>query len=587
MNKSAFKIWKCRYSTQVIGTLFFTFAASVASAQTVIPSDVKPTCTVSASDFKSWFKTGSVSLNGEVKPANSLTFNAAGNCSFFQWSEQMYLWLTSPTPATYGGGNSRIFDSPVFFDVTAPDKNNKRHYVPHTAGPKLINVRSSQVGVNGLQLIFDNKGTMFEVVPAPIAKNGKSMILDSANKLVEIHRIEVGKDQKPIFFDENAKKIAMPERFKINTTMVERVAPNLKNLKAVATMNLAQGFRTGPNAPVVFVNSKGQIIPTQGQAGDNGVLLAQNNSLVYYATIVNDVFAYFQSSTPVPPAPATPPQFPTTQADLDPVIAYAQTKGVTFPDPEALAIEVKTAWIEPIAGIDTSKYITAIATVPVYDTSSNQMWVPIPNKTKKIPLIMVGMHVVGSAAGHPEMIWATFENLNNAPNAGYTYTNTAGQSVNVPQSSTGIWLFSSTNNPTATYNTERMSFQNPNIVANSPNTIGASDIIRWKAWGSASNAGSATSLNTEVISINNSVIGQLVAGDVRGNYIMTGATWTPGGIPANNSNGVGTSRLANTTMETFQQGTSSQAVGDSNCFTCHQNNTVAVSHIFSSLQPLP
>ena len=36
--------------------------------------------------------------------------------------------------------------------------------------------------------------------------------------------------------------------------------------------------------------------------------------------------------------------------------------------------------------------------------------------------------------------------------------------------------------------------------------------------------GTSTSSNTEVIAINNSVISQLAGGDIRKNYIMTGAT---------------------------------------------------------------
>jgi hypothetical protein len=84
----------------------------------------------------------------------------------------------------------------------------------------------------------------------------------------------------------------------------------------------------------------------------------------------------------------------------------------------------------------------------------------------------------------------------------------------------------------------------------------------------------------------------LAAGDIRGNYVMTGATWTIGGAAPNafiGGNQVGTSSLANTTMETYEQGVHSNPThqaGGSNCFSCHTSNTTNVSHVFAALKPL-
>jgi mono/diheme cytochrome c family protein len=112
--------------------------------------------------------------------------------------------------------------------------------------------------------------------------------------------------------------------------------------------------------------------------------------------------------------------------------------------------------------------------------------------------------------------------------------------------------------------------------------------------------------NTEVISLNNSVLGQLAPGDVRANYYFVGSTWTFGGfaptVPypllptgANNQGSeLGTSFLTNSTMETYDQATSTSA--STNCFSCHNIGggtppagtavTTKVSHIYSSLLPL-
>jgi hypothetical protein len=67
--------------------------------------------------------------------------------------------------------------------------------------------------------------------------------------------------------------------------------------------------------------------------------------------------------------------------------------------------------------------------------------------------------------------------------------------------------------------------------------------------------------NTEIISINNSV-------RVRANYYTPGATWTVFGAPTTTGPQVGTSNLAGSAMETYQQGSSNNTAG-SNCFSCH------------------
>jgi hypothetical protein len=58
--------------------------ASLASAfAQTIPPDAKPTCTVTAAVFKTWFTSGTPVLNGVVNPANSVTFPNTPNCSFY------------------------------------------------------------------------------------------------------------------------------------------------------------------------------------------------------------------------------------------------------------------------------------------------------------------------------------------------------------------------------------------------------------------------------------------------------------------------------------------------------------------------
>jgi hypothetical protein len=98
--------------------------------------------------------------------------------------------------------------------------------------------------------------------------------------------------------------------------------------------------------------------------------------------------------------------------------------------------------------------------------------------------------------------------------------------------------------------------------------------------------------NTQLVSINSSVLSQLLSGDLRKNYFMLGATWTINGLPPTPSGiQVGTNVLANSTMETYVQGAM-------NCFGCHDNMGApngmlginvdsGLSHIYFAIQPLP
>jgi hypothetical protein len=323
------------------------------------------------------------------------------------------------------------------------------------------------------------------------------------------------------------------------------------------------------------------------------VLIAQNGSPIYYGIAVNEVLAYFRtmqgSSVPANLL------FPTTQGELDNITTFASAHNRTFIDPEALAFEIKTSWIETTGLANVGDYITMTAEIPTYDKSDPLNWKKTGTKNAQVAL--VGMHVVGSTTGHPEMIWATFEHIGNTANDAYSYRNSGGGTTSVPVDTAGNWLFTAANSG-GPFNVPRQTTSGDNIVAVSPSTpVGPNNIIRRKAWGAASDVSpnplkNSPASNSEVISVNNSVRGVLTSGDVRGNYIMTGSTWMIAGVfPFNSFNAtqVGTSKLNNTTMETFAQGTSSQASGTQNCFSCHVGpggHFTGVSHVFSELKPL-
>ena len=615
MKESSCRIWKCP-STKVVGFMMIALALvsiSPAGAQS-LPSDAKETCTVPAGLFATWFETGSVSLNGVVSPADSVTFDDVPNCSFYQWAWQMFLWLTSEVqvPSRFGlAGNARVLDSPTFYDVSPPAASPsptacpERTLIPHTPGkPPFFNLRQAQVGPHGLPVLIDKRGRMFEIEPARIGPGGREFILNKLGRSIEIERVKLGPDKKPIFLDKAGKAIPGPKL---------KIRPEFRNARMV------QKFMIGKMP--LFVDFAGNVVEVeQGQAGGSQVLEAQNGSLVYYETMVNDVYAYFLTGTKTGGITPTPTRFPTTPGDLNQIRAFATAHdGKVFHDADALAVEVKSSWVEAAGLPNPSSYITMRATIPTYDRSDPNKWTP--NGQKTVLMALVGMHVVGSTGGHhhmdtgitghPEMIWATFEHIGNTPNDDYRYINTNNQAITVNQNTAGNWLFCASNS-SGPFNEPHMFFNpdNRNIESAPGFTISPSDTIRRKAWGGAFDVSpnpilptpaprpphppSADS-NTEIISINNSVLGQLKFGDVRdvrANYFMTGATWTINGAPPDTpfnsgfGNEVGTSQMANTTMETYQQGPSRSWNSGTSCFVCHRDNRPGVSHMFCPLRPL-
>jgi hypothetical protein len=569
--------------------------ANSASAQTV-PSNAQPTCVVpSAAVFAGWFDSGHVALNGPVKPANSVTFPNTPNCSFYLWAAQMFLWVTSPAPAIYGP-SARVFDSSVFFDVSPPDINGNRTFVPHPERPIIRPVlpRVVQAGPHGLPVIMAKSGGLLEIQPTRLGPTGKPVIANATGELVEVARVTVGKNAKATLLDRTGKAIALPAK---------KPVPARAELVSRTPLTV-QKFIVG-GLPI-FIDSSGTVIEVEQGQADGGVLMAKNKSLIYFSPIVNDVFAYFLTGTKDGGITPAPTQFPTHAAELSQITTFAGKHSVTFPDPDALAIELKASWIDAAGLPNLDTYITTQASIPTYNTSNPKQWTP--NGTKNVTLALIGIHVVGSTAGHPEMIWASFEHVGNSPNASYQYNSVSGPNpVTVPQSPAGgTWLLSTSGTATPV---NIMHMQEPGVVTGHPTgdivpiapfTISPSNTQRTKVWGSGSDKApnpkdtTPAASNTEIIAINNSVHELMKAGgagaDIRNNYIMLGATWTELGAAPTGSfpsgNVVGTSQLANTTMETYEQGTTKFGTG-ANCLDCHATLSASVlSHIFAGIKPL-
>lgn len=597
------------------------------AAADALPSNPQSSCTVSPKTFNSWFQSGTAAVNGVVNPADSVNFPKNNtNCDFYSWSMQMFLWLTSPAPPSYGGGRF-VFDSPIFYDVSPADAKGNRAYSQHQPGRFIFSLRATKPGPDGLQLVFAADGRVLQVHPRHLSATGKDLLLTSANKQVEAAQVTV-QDHKAQFLDKTGKPIP-------NVKLVFR--KNLISSKFVPVQKFIV------NGKSVFVDSAGNVIDTEEGQADGGVLLTQGspstqNNLIYYTTVTNDVYAYFltQTKRTMTPLNVLNAQFPTTQTNVNSISQYFNNKN--FPDASAAAVEVKLSWVAASSVPDKSQYITMQASVPVYQANSgNTEWTQT-GQTKSMELALVGIHVVGSVQGHPEMLWATFEHFGNTPNAQYQYiASPSGTTTTVNQNTAGTWLFAA-NNAGSPFNCMNQkaesqsgsSTANVSIMLNTslsspctvPSQISPNNTIRWKVFGAAYNqppnsVDSTPVSNSSIISVNNATQipaatsgrGQNGAGpDIRDNYFMLGCTWTVGGqaptssygmqpspTPSPTPNEVGTSVLANTTMETFEQGSSNSIEAKNNglnCFGCHNNNmpptytppnqlaTVPISHIF-------
>ena len=375
--------------------------------------------------------------------------------------------------------------------------------------------------------IILEKGSLrvLEIVPPVLSRTGRQMVLDKEGNEVEIGSARfMGEGKPPLLLDVRGQEIQSPRAL-----LPRDLAAKLARLGSFDKSELVQKIVLD-NKATVLITPMGTFPPTEQGQADGGVLMAQNGSLVYYSLMVNNVFALYRTMQGATVPVGT--MFPTTQADLNAITTFAANNGMApVIDSEALAIEIKTSWVEAAGlGPDASTFIQMPAIVPTYDKTNPNDWVP--NGTKVVTLAMVGLHVVGSTAGHPEMLWGTFEHLSNGPSAQYSYAKTPSGTGVIPQNTVGSWVFCA-NGAVAPFNQMRMQMGGAggtHILPIPPFAI--TNVLRTMPWGlpSANAVG-----NAEVISLNNTVRALLHPADIRRNYFHGGTTWTIGGAPPTGS----------------------------------------------------
>ncbi len=550
-----------------------------ANAQTVLPGDVDiKACAVDPADFKAWFKNNDVKKDGEVKPAGSLSFQSSSECAFYRWSEQMFLWLTSPLSQ----GRYK-FNSSDFFAVDSPGSDTMRKLIRQN-DPLQKGLGASIALVEKTpSVVVDSAGQTRPVVILERRAAAGSPFLDKSNRAVDVTSIAATIEGKPLLLDRFNKALDFKEAVNGAPAIIGPSAGTFKLANETALVDGVQHLVTTDGAVVFFG-------PVETNQATNDVLISRNGAIVYYLIQVNDVFAYFKIGVETKAIPA-PQQLPSDSSALATTEAFANTDAVPLPyrkdsfgDRVATAMELKSSWIDldtlPVA--ERNNYLTITADIPVYETTGDRRKQIDTKPAAKLGL--VGFHVVGTAQGHPEMIWATFEHVNNAPNLKYTYKNAAGQTVTRDKDGPGGWIFSdsgATEPVDGNELTSKAKMDGTDIVAAPGQQIGPVNVTRRIPWGSfETDANPASDTNTKIISINSSVLGQLADDDVRKNYLLIGSIWTTGTKPDKNNAGNqrGTTALINSTMETFGQKT--------NCFNCHQGSFLApLSHVWLKIIP--
>lgn len=316
-----------------------------------------------------------------------------------------------------------------------------------------------------------------------------------------------------------------------------------------------------------FLNPLGDTIALgdSSQAGTHGVLYAKNKEAIYYTVHVNQQMYDFQMQNLA--------IFRDTlnkyrgKPGQDSLVQQALNAGgydtLTYP---VGCVEVKTSWILVSSLSDPGNYYVTTANVTTAAGTSVQQ------------VAMLGMHIVGRVANHPEFIWATYEHTGLAPD--FPWANTAVQDTinTVPSQLDFLFYNGGTTVANCPMNNNAHS---PDSFTNVFNMFPLGIARSFRSDSIPSTRDSSNNANTA--SLNQSVNARLqtVSGPWK-NYFYKGSVWLtvpnpvfmPGqGYLGNlNDNYLRGSRaISNITMETFAQleFSGNYQTGSMNCFGCH------------------
>ncbi|WP_133840820.1 hypothetical protein [Pelagimonas phthalicica] len=481
-----------------------------------------------------------------VFPPNGPGFSADAydDCAFYKWSAQMFGWITSDVNAAAemhtgrpGEDTQYVLSSNFFFGVSSP--GNDANFLPQGA-----------IKTHGVR------------TPKPVNADGTAQA-GSSGVLLSQGANEVSKESSLVYGGVSTNRMYgyMAQRYQ-------------------------QAYTTPAGNPISFLQTGDQTCDLMDYAWENDFIDRSAVGLYFKDHLCG--------GGADPSMVDSKQDSPLTISDLETAIDYL-----------SMSMLLKTTWVESSTLQHPEQYIQQMAVIPRYDKTSDTEWTVSQDDTP-VALALVGMHVVGSVKGHPEMIWATFEHVNNAPSVPYEYNGTTpcatetGHCIysDMAHQTGGSWLFSNGTTDTPNVMTAEVAASG-NIKATSGNTIVPTNAVRETPFGNPTTAydgapttPSAADKNTMLISLNKQVMGLFKkkdGSDPRANYFLSGSVWTDGtqwpNSPTDMSTTLGSTKLANTTAETFTQ--------DQGCFNCHYDwmkdkagkpvaATTTLSHIYGN-----
>lgn len=298
------------------------------------------------------------------------------------------------------------------------------------------------------------------------------------------------------------------------------------------------------------------------QAGTDGIMVAHNGRAIYYSQYINPTFSDFIKSNDL----------------TDPAKVLAMDPNTTFPIMgTAGAMELKASWMIVTDPDEVDGMFTTKSEVAKLVNRGGKIVID-PSQVEEVTLALVGFHIGGIVNGHPEMIWATFEQVNNAPNIPPgAPLEEAASDQNFTFYDAGTIIGKCNINP-ASSNKLVLNEETQNLQP-------ITQVCRQYEFGNA--PGDNTQNDGNIAELNKDVGSKLASTDVWRNYREVGAIWfntidglKPGLDLATDELLTGSLKLSNSTIETFTQ----RASVMENCFRCHNTEQeIAPSTTLSSL----
>jgi hypothetical protein len=295
----------------------------------------------------------------------------------------------------------------------------------------------------------------------------------------------------------------------------------------------------------------------QNRAGDDpaqaggGILVDQNGQIVWYSTHMSDAYFSFLQ------------QYGGAN--------YAQAPAsLNFPVGAAV---FKASWRVVPDGTTATGFYTEKTTVPMLvNKTGGGIQVDPSGKTRPVTVALVGLHVVGVTANHPEFIWATFEQIQNAPDLPTGMAYDSPDPVNKDS-----FTFYAANTPANACNPDpkKTVLKVTDPVKQTVSATPMTNVFRQFPTGGAEPARTA-----DIEAVNSGGMGEMksIGGKeaVWANYKLIGTLWLQActlqpGVSELEKQGVASIELANSTLETFFQGPQNNFNGNpmANCFMCH------------------